>query len=245
MNIVAVIPARYASSRFPGKPLVSLNGYPLIWWAYRAATLAEHISDAIVATDDRRIVAICDSLGMKSQMTRTEHQTGTDRVAEVSSFLDADLVVNVQGDEPTLKPETINKAIAAAFSGEPFDVINCATPIRDPKELHSPTVPKVVVNARSEAVFLSRAAIPYGKTATPSYLKQVCVYVFSKASLLHFSRLPRGIAESIEDIEILRGIENRMIVRVVQVDQETVSVDVPSDLERASRLLNMGCGARS
>jgi 3-deoxy-manno-octulosonate cytidylyltransferase (CMP-KDO synthetase) len=234
MKIVGVIPARYQSSRFPGKPLADICGKPLVWWVYSQAAKVKNMHSVLVATDDERIRSACGALGIKTVMTLPSHKTGTDRVGEVARKIKADIYVNIQGDEPLLDPQTIDKAIRPLLNRRAgsASVTNLMTPIKRMSELLSATVPKVVVNAKSEGVFLSRSPVPYPKSGQKiTYYKQVCVYGFTPEALKTFCSLGRGPVERAEDIEILRFIENRIAVQYLEVPKDTVAVDTPSDLE--------------
>lgn len=239
MKIVGVIPARYKSSRFPGKPLVDICGKPMIWWVYQQAIQVPEFEKVYVATDDERIEAECKNLGMDVVMTSDKHPTGTDRVGEVAQKIKADLYVNIQGDEPLLQPDTIRKAIIPFESNtRVISVTSLMTEIRRMTDLSDSTVPKVVVNSKKEAVFLSRLPIPYPKgTSDVRYYKQVCVYGFTPNALKRFCEWFKGSLEKAEDIELLRFIENRMIVQMVEVEQDTVAVDTPADLETVRKII--------
>lgn len=230
-KIVGIIPARYKSSRFPGKPLADIHGKPMVAHVYENAVKVSRFERVLVATDDERIVSVCNALGIPSMMTSTTHKTGTDRLAEVAQKIEADYYVNIQGDEPLLSTEIIEKALLPISGKDPFDVVNLMTRITDTSDLVNSTVPKVVVNARNEAVFFSRAPIPYPKNKRPVYFKQVCVYVFKKDALKKFGSFQQGPVEQAEDIEILRFLENRMIVKMVEIDEPIVAVDTPADLD--------------
>jgi len=233
MKAVGVIPARYESSRFPGKALADICGKPMIWWVYQQAIQVSEFTQIYIATDDERIEAECKNLGMGVIMTSDKHPTGTDRVGEVARKIEADLYVNIQGDEPLIQPDTIRRAIVPFENNTSgISVTNLMTEIRKMTDLSDSTVPKVVVNSKREAVFLSRLPIPYPKgTNKVKYYKQVCVYGFTPNALKKFCELPKGPAEEAEDIELLRFIENRMIVQMIEVEQDTVAVDTPSDLK--------------
>jgi len=240
MNIVGVIPARYKSSRFPGKPLCDINGKPMVWWVYKAAERVKEINKVYVGTDDNRIYKACEQLSLKVTMTSEEHLTGTDRVAEVAEQIKADLYVNIQGDEPMLKPATITAAVEPFLlkSGDALWVSNLMTPIKTSSEIIDIGVPKVVVNEKNEAVFLSRAPIPYPKeTRDITYMKQVCAYGFTPQALKAFASLPQGPCERAEGIELLRFIEHDIKVQMVEVVSDTMAVDTPSDLKTVRRLL--------
>ena len=239
MKILGVIPARFKSTRFPGKPLADIHGRPMVARVYERAAVVSEFSQVVVATDDQRIVEACAQYGIPTVMTSDRHPTGTDRLAEVAEKIPADLYVNIQGDEPTLAPETIRAAIRP-FQGPErpdFEVSNLMTPIRKQTDLMDNTVPKVVANAKGDAVYLSRLPVPYPKeTKGVVYYKQVCVYGFTPAALRAFATHEMGPLEWAEGIELLRFIENGIKVRMIVVDQDTVAVDTPSDLETVREL---------
>jgi len=237
-KLIGVIPARYKSSRFPGKPLADIHGKPMIWWVFQNSIQVSDMEEVYVATDDERIEETCKKYNMPYIMTSENHPTGTDRIAEVAQKIDADYYVNIQGDEPLISPETIKMALTPVHDKQKFDVINLMTEITDSSDLINSTVPKVVVNDKGEAIFLSRSGIPFPKNKRPKYFKQVCVYVFTKNSLHQFSKLSQGPIEQAEDIEILRFIENRMVVRMIEVEEATVAVDTPADLKIVRDLLS-------
>ncbi|MFC2025028.1 3-deoxy-manno-octulosonate cytidylyltransferase [Chloroflexota bacterium] len=239
MKIIGVIPARYKSSRFPGKPLADICGKPMIWWVYQQAIQVPEFEKVYVATDDERIEAECKNLGIDVVMTSDKPPTGTDRAGEVAEQIKADIYVNIQGDEPLLQPDTIRKAIIPFESNtRPISVTNLMTEIKRMTDISDSTVPKVVVNSKNEAVFLSRLPVPYPKgTSDVRYFKQVCVYGFTSDALRSFCEWPKGSLEKAEDIELLRFIENRMIVQMVEVEQDTVAVDTPADLETVRKII--------
>jgi len=237
MKILGVIPARFKSSRFPGKPLADIHGKPMILHVYENAMKVSHFDKVLIATDDERIASECTRHGMSFVMTSDEHKTGTDRVAEVAEKHAADFYVNIQGDEPLVSPDTIERAIQPAISNADFDAINLMTEIRDISDLVNSTIPKVVVNIRNEAIFFSRSPIPYPKNERPKYYKQVCVYVFKREALRRFVSLARGPIEQAEDIEMLRFIEDRMTVKMVEVREDSVAVDTAADLEVVKNIL--------
>jgi len=240
MKILGVIPARFKSSRFPGKPLADIHGKPMILHVYENAMKVSHFNKVLIATDDERIASECTRHGMSFVMTSDEHKTGTDRVAEVAEKYAADFYVNIQGDEPLVSPDTIERAIQPAISNADFDAINLMTEIRDISDLVNSTIPKVVVNIRNEAIFFSRSPIPYPKNERPKYYKQVCVYVFKRDALRRFVSLARGPIEQAEDIEMLRFIEDRMTVKMVEVQEDSVAVDTAADLEVVKNILANG-----
>ena len=185
MNIVCVIPARYESSRFPGKPLANICGKPMIWWVYDQCKKVKEFTQVIVATDDKRIVDACNELNICVEMTSNRHLTGTDRVAEVASRIYADLYVNVQGDEPLVKPETIKCVIQPFLANNSnIQVSNLMTKIEDPVEVSNPTVVKAVIRADNIGIYLTRAAAPHPKgISSYSFFKQLGIYAFTKDAL--------------------------------------------------------------
>lgn len=184
MKIVAVIPARYKSSRFRGKPLADICGRPMIWWVYNQAKKVEEFEEVYVATDDEIIEDTCKKLNINVVMTSEDHKTGTDRVGEVARKIKADLYVNIQGDEPLIEPETIRQAILPFFNDSELQVSNLMTKIKDPVEVVNFTVPKVITNAENIGIYLTRSSAPYPKgSINYDYYKQVCVYGFKPEAL--------------------------------------------------------------
>lgn len=239
MKIVAVIPARYQSSRFEGKPLADICGKLMIQRVYERALLVDELDAVYVATDDERIYKACEERNMNVMMTSTQHRTGTDRIGEVASKLPADLYVNIQGDEPLIEPSTIRKAIEPFLEGvvKDIQVTNLMTKIKNPVDLINFTVPKVIASGDGRGVYLTRAAAPYPKGKIDfEYFKQVCVYGFTPEALQFYceygKKYGKAKIEAIEDIEILRFIENGYRVQFIEVDSETIAVDTPNDLER-------------
>lgn len=237
MKIIGVIPARYQSSRFPGKPLADICGKPMIWWVYQQCKRVEDFQQIYVATDDERIFETCKSLGMEVVMTSDAHPTGTDRIGEVARMIPADLIVNIQGDEPLLEPSTIRAAIEPFYTNPDLEISNLMTKIQDPVDVVNGTVPKVITNKENMGVYLTRAAAPYPKGSLDyAFYKQVCVYGFKPDALKFYCdygiRYGKAKAEAVEDIEILRFIENGYRVQYIEVDSETIAVDTPKDLEK-------------
>lgn len=242
MKIIGVIPARYESSRFPGKPLVDICGKPMIWWVYQQCKKVEDFSAVYVATDDKRIEAVCHELGLDVIMTSKEHKTGTDRIGEVAEKIEADLYVNIQGDEPLLEPATIKQAIIPFYANKELQISNLMTKIKDPVDVVNFTVPKVITNSKNEGIYLTRAVAPYPKgSINYNYYKQVCVYGFKPQALKFYCEYGKTFGkakiEAIEDIEILRFIENGFKVQYIEVDSDTVAVDTPNDLEKVREII--------
>ncbi len=242
MKIIGVIPARYKSSRFPGKPLADIAGKPMIYWVYQQCKKVEDFDAVYVATDDEKIFSTCKELGVEVVMTSDKHLTGTDRIGEVARKIPADLYVNIQGDEPLIEPETIKAAIKPFYENKDLQISNLMTKITDPVDLVNFTVPKVIVNKDNIAVYLSRATAPYPKGKIDySYYKQVCVYGFTPEALNFYceygEKYGKARVEAIEDIEILRFIENGYRVQYVEVDSQTIAVDTQNDLKRVNEFV--------
>jgi 3-deoxy-manno-octulosonate cytidylyltransferase (CMP-KDO synthetase) len=240
-NIVVVIPARYGSTRLPGKPLVSLAGKPMIQRVYDRAKLAQRVNRVIVATDDDRIVKTVQEFGGEARMTRHDHRTGTERVAEVAAHEAGDIFVNVQGDEPLLDPAAVDTAVGALLEEPQAAIATVATPIRTPGDIMDPNVCKVVLDFDENALYFSRAPIPWvrdtGGHVQARHLKHLGLYVFRRDALLEYPTLPQGELERIEQLEQLRWLENGWKIRVAQVEHDAISVDVPEDIARVEKLL--------
>jgi len=233
MNVVLIIPARYQSGRFPGKPLTDLVGRTLIQRTYGQCAKAFDPKQIFVATDDERIRRHCQECGMNVVMTSAKCLTGTDRVAEVSCMIDADYYINVQGDEPVFNPDDIRKILDAVprFPGE---ILNGYCPLSDEALFLNRSIPKVVFREDGRLLYMSRAPIPTNKKN--SFVKawrQVCVYAFPKKALLDFTGSRRKtVLESIEDIEILRFLELGWDVRMIELSADSIAVDHPGDIEK-------------
>jgi 3-deoxy-manno-octulosonate cytidylyltransferase (CMP-KDO synthetase) len=240
-KVVVVIPARYGSTRLPGKPLVSLNGQPMIQRVYERAKLARRVDRVIVATDDDRIVKAVTSFGGEARMTRPDHRTGTERVAEVAAHVEGEVFVNVQGDEPLLDPAAVDIAVSALLDEPQAAVATVATPIKVPGDIMDPNVVKVVLDFDDNALYFSRAPIPWvrdtGNTIQVRHLKHLGLYVFQREALLEYPTLPQGELERIEQLEQLRWLENGSKIRVAEVEHDAISVDVPEDVARVEKLL--------
>lgn len=239
MKIIAVIPARYQSSRFEGKPLAEICGKLMIERVYLQALKVKEFDTVYVATDDKRIYDACVSRNVNCIMTSSSHRTGTDRIGEVARKIPADLYVNIQGDEPLIEPETIRKAILPFIENPKTDiqVTNLMTEIHDPVDLINDTVPKVIASKEGRGVYLTRSAAPFPKgSINAKYYKQVCVYGFTPEALDFYckygEKYGKAKIEEIEDIEILRFIENGYRVQYIEVASDTIAVDTPNDLNR-------------
>jgi 3-deoxy-manno-octulosonate cytidylyltransferase (CMP-KDO synthetase) len=243
MRTLGIIPARYASTRFPGKPLALIAGKPLIQRVVERCRQAKSLSEVIVATDDARIA---DAAGgfCRVEMTRPDHPSGSDRIAEVASRCECDAVVNIQGDEPLIEPAVID---AVAHALEQAEMSTAATPIRTTNEYDNPNVVKVVVNAAGRALYFSRRTIPYLREAASRsaneqlaafpFLKHLGIYGYRREALLRLVQFPMSPLERAEKLEQLRALENGIQIAVVKVDYDSIGVDVPEDVERVERLL--------
>jgi 3-deoxy-manno-octulosonate cytidylyltransferase (CMP-KDO synthetase) len=240
-KVVVVIPARYGAVRLPGKPLVSLAGKPMIQRVFERAKLAKTAHRVIVATDDERIREAVEAFGGEARMTRPDHRTGTERVAEVAADVEGDVFVNVQGDEPLLDPVAVDTAVRALLEDPPATVATVATPIKTPGDIMDPNVVKTVLDFDGNALYFSRAPIPWVRDSAAHqvvrHMKHLGLYVFQREALLDYPTLPQGELERIEQLEQLRWMENGYKIRVAEVEHDAVSVDVPEDVARVEKLL--------
>jgi 3-deoxy-manno-octulosonate cytidylyltransferase (CMP-KDO synthetase) len=241
-RILGVIPARFASSRYPGKALARLAGKPMIEHVWERANMSRYLSDVLVATDDDRIAKAVHKFGGRVCMTRADHPSGTDRLAEIASSEDAALYVNIQGDEPLIDPEAIDAAILSVHGDEAVDMGTLKKQIIDPTDIVNTNVVKVVTNLLGDAIYFSRCPIPYerdGRTGVPIYFKHIGLYVYRREFLLRYPDLTAGPLEEAERLEQLRALENGYRIRVVATDYESLGVDTPEDLERVNQLFTV------
>jgi 3-deoxy-manno-octulosonate cytidylyltransferase (CMP-KDO synthetase) len=242
-QVIGILPARYASTRFPGKPLALIAGKPLIQRVVEQCRKARSLSDVIVATDDERIRAVAEKF-CRVEMTSPDHPSGSDRAAEVAARCDCDGVVNIQGDEPLIDPAVID-AVADAL--EQYEMSTAATLIRKAAEYDNPNVVKVVVSSAGRAVYFSRRTIPYLRDAANRsmseqlaafpFLKHLGIYGYRRETLLRLVKLPVSPLEQAERLEQLRALENGIEIAVVRVEHDSVGVDVPEDVARVETLL--------
>jgi 3-deoxy-manno-octulosonate cytidylyltransferase (CMP-KDO synthetase) len=234
VSAVAIIPARYESSRLPGKALADIAGRPMIEHVYRRAAAAATVSRVIVATDDRRIFDAVRGFGGEAQMTSASHQSGTDRLAEAAASLTCDVVVNVQGDEPLLAPETIDAAVEPFAHDGMLEMSTLRRAITDPAERLNPNVTKVVVDGDGFAMYFSRAPIPFtraGQPAAPAWA-HIGLYVYRRTTLLRLAALPQTANERAEALEQLRALEHGIRIKAVETDRDSIGVDTAEDLAR-------------
>ncbi|MGH9385133.1 MAG: 3-deoxy-manno-octulosonate cytidylyltransferase [Vicinamibacterales bacterium] len=237
-SVLAVIPARYQSSRLPAKVLLDIAGHPMIEHVYRRTASASSVHGVIVATDDQRIVSAVESFGGVAVMTRSDHATGTDRIAEVVATRPCHLVVNVQGDEPLIEPETIDAAVRPLLADPSIDIGTLSRPLLDAQEFTNPHVVKVVTDDRGHALYFSRAPIPgaHATTSPASVLAaaraHLGLYVYRRDVLLRLAAMAEAPLEQLEGLEQLRALEHGMRIHVVEVQHQSTGVDTPEDLER-------------
>jgi 3-deoxy-manno-octulosonate cytidylyltransferase (CMP-KDO synthetase) len=240
-KVVVVIPARYGSMRLPGKPLVTLVGKSMIQRVYERAKQAQRADRVVVATDDERILKAVEGFGGEARMTRGDHRTGTERVAEVAAHVEGEVFVNVQGDEPLLDPVAVDTAVNALLEEPAAQVATVATPVKAPADIMDPNVVKTVLDFDDNALYFSRAPIPWVRDTSAKmvvrHLKHLGLYVFQRDALLEYPTLPQGELERIEQLEQLRWLENGWKIRVAEVEHDAVSVDVPADVERVEKLI--------
>ncbi|PWT87005.1 MAG: 3-deoxy-manno-octulosonate cytidylyltransferase [Blastocatellia bacterium] len=237
---VAVIPARFASSRLPGKALADLDGHPMIEHVYRRASLSKAVSRVIVATDDLRIAAAVARFGGEVRLTRPDHPSGTDRLAEVATTLDCDVVVNVQGDEPLIDPEAISEAVAPFADDPSIHITTLYRRIQDPADLKNPNIVKLALDRAGFALYFSRAPIPYVRDPRggwPPLYRHVGLYAYRRSALLVVAALEPTPLERAEALEQLRPLEHGIRIKAVETEYDSFGVDTPEDLEHVRRLL--------
>src|SRR5579862_7456404 len=238
MPVIAVIPARYGSTRLPAKALADIGGVPMIVRVWRQVRLARSIERVIVATDDERIAAPVRSAGGEAMLTSPAHQSGTDRIAEVATKVHADIYINVQGDQPFTDPRDLDAVAAPMLADPTIDMATLATPIADLEEFRNPTKVKVVCDASGDALYFSRSPIPHGRDiegVPPGALRHIGIYAYRREFLLKFASMPLGKLEQLEKLEQLRALENGYRIRVVASVSPQLEIDTAEDLERARR----------
>jgi 3-deoxy-manno-octulosonate cytidylyltransferase (CMP-KDO synthetase) len=253
LAIVAIIPARFASTRLPGKPLSPIHGKPMVQHVWERARRARSVDRVVVATDDERIAEVVRSFGGEVAMTSRAHATGTDRLAEAAAGLEADIVVNVQGDEPMLDPAFVDGAVAPLRSDPGLPMSTVSLPLHDVEEMLSSAVVKVVVDARGNALYFSRSPIPFVRDTVDLRAsaaqavsrglarKHIGLYAYRREALQRFASLGPTPLEQAESLEQLRALHHGMAIRVVPMDGRAgVAVDTPQDLERVRAMMSGG-----
>jgi len=250
MSVIAIIPARYGSTRFPGKSLALINGRPMVQWVHERAKRAKLVDRVIIATDDERILNAVSAFGGEALMTSADHPTGTDRIAEVAQNLTCDLIVNIQGDEPLIHPDMIDEAITPLLKDASIPMGTVCNTLRDRDEAFDPNVVKVVFDGQGFALYFSRAPIPWdreawkipdafthGSVATTLH-KHIGLYVYRREFLLRFASMRPTHLETIEKLEQLRALENGHKIMVVVSSHESFGVDIPEDLSKILKRLH-------
>jgi 3-deoxy-manno-octulosonate cytidylyltransferase (CMP-KDO synthetase) len=235
-RILGVIPARFASVRFPGKALATLAGKPMIQHVYERASQARYLTDVVIATDDERIERAARSFRAPVRMTRADHLSGTDRVAEAASGDTAEIVVNIQGDEPLIDPAAIDAATLALLDDVNAPMATLKKRIENPAEIDNPNVVKVVTALDGDAIYFSRWPVPFDRGQNAVRYKHIGLYVYRRDFLLAYSQLPVGPLEIAERLEQLRALENGYRIRVMETDYESLGVDTPEDLAMVGKL---------
>jgi len=243
MKIVGVIPARYKSSRFPGKPLVNICGKPMIWWVYQQCLKVDEIDELYVATDDKRIENVCNKYNMNVIMTSESHNTGSDRVGEVATQIEGDLFINIQGDEPCIEPKMIQQVIQI-FLDEPNVYFgSLRKQITDVDEINASSTVKVVTDCKDNALFFSRNVIPSNikDDYTAKVFRHVGIYAYKKEFLLKFVSMKQTELELGEGIEPLRAMENGYSIKVRETEYDSIGVDLPEHIQKVeARLMREG-----
>ncbi|ODG92011.1 MULTISPECIES: 3-deoxy-manno-octulosonate cytidylyltransferase [Bacillaceae] len=238
MKIIGVIPARYNSSRFPGKPLADICGKPMIWWVHERLKGLEGLNEVYVATDDLRIKEVCESYGIKTIMTSENHKTHLDRLYEVSTLIDADFYINVNGDEPLIETEAISRILPNGVDPNSLYVSNLMTELKNPLEAVDFSKIKIATDVFGYGLYLARSPIPYPKGTYDFYYKKfVGVQCFTKSALEFCYSAPRGPLEAAEDIDEFRFIENGQKIKFVEANVTTLSVDTPKDLDKVRDII--------
>lgn len=249
MKILGVIPARYGATRFPGKPLADICGKPMVLHVYDRAKQAKSLTDLYVATEDDRILKVVEQAGGKAIMTSATHQSGSDRLGEVANKIEADIIVNIQGDEPLLEPKMIDEMVEPLLEDKTIVMGTLKKRIVNPEDLHNPNIVKVVCDKAGFALYFSRSLIPYPKTGWKdasiyglaegelAFYKHLGLYVYQKAFLLQFTKLPVSQIEKVEGLEQLRALDNGYKIKVVETKFDTIAVDTPEDLERVKKIV--------
>ena len=238
MKAVAIIPARYHSTRFPGKALAKLLNKPLIQWVWEAVNNSNLFDQVMVATDSVKIKEVVDNFGGIAILTSKEHQSGTDRIAEVAESLDCDIIVNVQGDEPLINQKVLT-SLLQIFEDSSIQIASLMTKIKDLKQLSNPNLVKVVVDNISNALYFSRSVIPYNRDNIPlvDYWQHIGVYAYRRNALMRLVKLPSGKLEQAEKLEQLRALENGIPIKMIKTEYNGIGVDTPEDLLKLESLL--------
>ena len=235
-RILGVIPARFASTRFPGKALASISGKPMVRHVWERASQSRLLDRLLVATDDERIAAAARDFGAETALTSLAHTSGTDRVAEAAATTDAEIIVNIQGDEPLIDPAAIDLAISTLLDDPACRMATLKRRIERAEDVANPNVVKVVTTFDGWALYFSRSPIPSNRGGSARWWKHIGLYVYRRDLLLAYSGLRRGELEQAEQLEQLRALENGIGIRVAETEYDTIGVDTPEDLDAVLKL---------
>ncbi|MEI7475587.1 MAG: 3-deoxy-manno-octulosonate cytidylyltransferase [bacterium] len=238
-KIVVVIPARYASTRLPGKPLLEVDNKPIIQWVYERASRSKLAGKVIVATDEYKIYNAVKAFGGNVVMTSPTHNSGSDRISEVVlKDAEIEIIVNVQGDEPLISPESIDKSIEVLLKNDQIDISTLIRKINDKNEVENPNLVKVVFDSQGNALYFSRSPIPYARNEEyAEYYGHIGLYAYKRESLLKMVSLDQSSYELSESLEQLRALQNGMKIGVIEVDYTPIGIDTPEDFEKFKELL--------
>ena len=238
MTVVCVIPARYGSTRFEGKPLVEICGKVMIQRVYEQVKKAKLIDEIYIATDDDRIKSKSESFGAKVIMTSKKHRCGTDRIAEAIQKIDGDIIINVQGYEPLIEPEALDAVLKPMLKDSSLNMATLITPIDDKKEFDDKNVAKVVIDKDNFVLYCSRNLIPYSRdNDSTTVFKQIGVYVFRREFLIKFSNMEQTPCEKVEKLEQLRALENGYKLKAIETKYHPIGVDIPEDIKKIEDIL--------
>ncbi len=245
MNVIGIIPARYASSRFPGKPLVDIGGKTMIQRVYEQAAKTPSLTKVIVATDDDRIFNHVKGFGGVAVMTQSSHQSGTERCAEVAALYSQpnDIIINIQGDEPFIQPKQIEKVISILAQNDELNIATLAKRINNQQDLFTPNIVKVIFTPTQKAIYFSRQVIPYIRDVEPKewlmqydFYKHIGLYGYRSKTLIELAQLSLSTLEQVERLEQLRWLENDYSIGIATTELETIGIDTPEDLEKVKEL---------
>lgn len=238
LKVIGVIPARFGSTRFPGKPLALINGKPMIQHVYEQVSKSKFIDQIVIATDNENIIKTVEGFGGQAVMTREDHETGSDRISEVTSMVEGDFFVNIQGDEPLIDPRLIDDLVKTALEEKGQVVVTAKTLIHDYEDVSNPNVVKVVTDKMQNALYFSRSGIPFNRSNKEfDYYKHLGIYGYPKSILNEFVKLPQTHLEEVEMLEQLRLLENGYSIKVIETKYNAIGVDTPEDIEKVERIL--------
>ena len=242
MKCAAIIPARFGSTRFPGKPLVPIKGKPMIQWVYENTAACNLVDQTIVATDSEEIRSTVSGFGRAVVMTSPDHETGTDRVAEAAVNIDAELIINVQGDEPVLPAAAIEEAVLPLLNDSTIPMGTLKTKILKKEEISDANIVKVITNINDFALYFSRSVVPFDRDDNNEvdFYRHIGLYVYRKDFLLKVSKMEQTLLEKAENLEQLRVLENGYSIMVKETDYYPIGVDVPDDILRVEKLMDRG-----